>query len=75
GGLRGLKGWCSLEMPNLRSGWTAGAGIEYAFQDEGQAVSAQTVTALAPIVAVIFGQAGLRIGATVEGTKFTRIIP
>ena len=57
------------------SGWTAGAGVEYAFQDEGQVLNASTVTALAPVVGIVFGQAGLRAGATVEGTKFTRIIP
>ena len=57
------------------SGWSAGADVEYAFRDEGQALKAGTVTALSPVVAVIFGQAGLRLGATLEGTKYTRIIP
>jgi len=27
------------------------------------------------VMAVIFGQAGLRVGATLEGVKYTRIIP
>lgn len=57
------------------SGWAAGADIEYAFNDRGQNLSAETTTSLAPIVGVIFGQAGLHIGATLEGIKYTRIIP
>jgi hypothetical protein len=27
------------------------------------------------VIAVVFAQAGLRLGATLEGTKYTRIIP
>ena len=57
------------------SGWAAGADLEYAVNDKGGNVSAETTTALAPVIAVIFGQAGLLVGATLEGTKYTRIIP
>lgn len=56
-------------------GFAAGAGIEYAIPDGGGDLSAESTTSLAPIIAVIFGQAGLRIGATLEGVKYTRIIP
>ncbi|MEC8197220.1 MAG: twin-arginine translocation pathway signal, partial [Pseudomonadota bacterium] len=34
-----------------------------------------TTNLLAPVIAVIFGQAGLKIGATLEGIKYSRIIP
>lgn len=57
------------------SGYAAGADLEYVFQDEGESLEAATTTSLAPVIAVIFGQAGLRVGATLEGTKYTRIIP
>lgn len=57
------------------SGWTAGAGIEYVVSDRGEAIGADTHTLLSPVLAVVFGQAGLRIGATLEGSKYTRIIP
>ncbi len=57
------------------SGWAAGADIEYAVLDEGGSVAAETTTALAPVIAVVFAQAGLRVGATLEGTKYSRIIP
>ncbi len=57
------------------SGWAAGGDIEYAVSDKGGNLSADTTTALSPIIAVIFGQKGLAIGATIEGSKYTRIIP
>jgi lipid-binding SYLF domain-containing protein len=57
------------------SGWAAGADVEYAVNDRGGNLSAETTTVLAPVIAVVFGQAGLLAGASVEGTKYTRIIP
>lgn len=57
------------------TGWAAGADLEYVISDKGDSVEAATTTALAPVLAAVFGRAGLRIGATLEGTKYTRIIP
>ena len=57
------------------SGWAAGADLEYVISDEGNSITADSNTLTAPVIAAVFGQAGLRIGATVEGTKYTRIIP
>lgn len=57
------------------SGWAAGADIEYALNDRGETLRAETTTSLAPVIAVVFAQTGLRAGASVEGTKYTRIIP
>ena len=57
------------------TGWAAGGDIEYAIPERGETLRAETTTSLAPVVAVIFGQSGLRVGATLEGTKYTRIIP
>lgn len=57
------------------SGWSAGGDLEYALNDQGGNLSAETLTALDPIIAVVFGQAGLILGATIDGTKYTRIIP
>lgn len=56
-------------------GYAAGANIEYATPERGEKLGAETTTALAPVIAVIFGQSGLRLGATLEGVKYTRIIP
>lgn len=57
------------------SGWAVGADVEYALNDEGANLSAETTTVLSPVIAVVFGQAGLLAGASVEGTKYQRIIP
>jgi len=56
-------------------GWAAGADLEYVISDKGDSVAADTTTALSPVLAAVFARAGLRIGATLEGTKYTRIIP
>ena len=57
------------------SGWTAGADIGYVVDATGSTLSTSTTTLRTPVIAAIFGQAGLLFGATVEGTKYTRIIP
>ncbi len=56
-------------------GWAAGADLEYVISDQGDSINADTTTVLAPVLAAVFGRAGLRVGATLEGTKYTRIIP
>lgn len=57
------------------SGWAAGGDLEYVFADQGEGARANTVTALSPVLAVIFNRAGLHAGATLQGNKYTRIIP
>ncbi|SFS10701.1 lipid-binding SYLF domain-containing protein [Yoonia litorea] len=56
-------------------GWAAGADVEYAFSNQAEMLRAETTTSLSPVIAAVFGQTGLRVGATLEGTKYTRIIP
>ena len=56
-------------------GWVAGANVKVAAKDEGTNLGVDTTTALSPVVAVFYGQAGLIAGATIEGTKYNRIIP
>lgn len=57
------------------SGWSAGADLEYVVSDQGDSLAADTNTLRSPVLAAVFGRAGLRVGATLEGTKYTRIIP
>ncbi|WP_372572786.1 lipid-binding SYLF domain-containing protein [Ruegeria jejuensis] len=57
------------------TGWEAGADVAYVVGDQGEQLSATTTTTTSPVIAAVFGQAGLLLGATVEGTKYTRIIP
>ena len=65
----------SLTTFRRSPGWAAGADLEYAILEGGGTLAAETTTSLAPVIAVVFGQAGLRLGATLEGVKYTRIIP
>ncbi|MCR9127291.1 MAG: YSC84-related protein [Rhodobacteraceae bacterium] len=65
----------ALEDFRRSPGWAAGADVEYVVSREGQNINTDTTTVLTPVLAAVFGQAGLRIGATLEGTKYTRIIP
>jgi len=57
------------------SGWAVGADVQYVVQDQGGNLRTDTTTIASPVVAVIFGQAGLMAGASLEGMKYTRIIP
>lgn len=65
----------SLNSFRRSSGWTAGADVGYVIRDKGDTLATDTNTLTSPILAAIFGQAGLQIGATLEGSKYTRIIP
>ena len=56
-------------------GWVAGADLEYAVSSNSGALTTDTTSLLTPVVAVVFGQAGLIAGATIEGQKYNRIIP
>ncbi|MDB6178814.1 YSC84-related protein [Paracoccus sp. Z330] len=57
------------------SGWVAGADAYYAIPRGGLNVGADSITAQYPVVAMIFGQSGLMAGASIEGTKYARVIP
>ncbi|MCA0272435.1 MAG: lipid-binding SYLF domain-containing protein [Proteobacteria bacterium] len=56
-------------------GWEAGADITYALPDRGGSAGVDTTTTLDPVIGYIFGQSGFIAGATLKGTKYTRIIP
>lgn len=65
----------ALQGFRYASGWVAGADIKYAVLNEGDRFSADTLNGMSPVVAMVFGATGLLVGATVEGSKYTRIIP
>ena len=56
-------------------GWAAGANVDYVFKDQGNFLTADTTTTMSPVVAVVFAQVGLRVGITLDGIKYMRIIP
>lgn len=57
------------------AGWAVGADVRYALNSDGGTLGIDTTTVLAPVIAVVYGQAGLIVGATLEGTRYTRILP
>ena len=65
----------ALEDFRKSSGWAAGANVEYVYKDQGNSLTADTTTTLSPVIAVIFAQVGLRLGVTLDGIKYMRIIP
>ncbi|MDG4648847.1 YSC84-related protein [Roseibacterium sp. SDUM158017] len=64
-------------LRNFRNsqGWSAGANVRYAVNENGATLGVDTTVLLDPVIAVIYGQAGLIVGATLEGTRYTRILP
>ncbi len=56
-------------------GWAVGGDIEYVISDQGDGAAASTTTALSPVLAAVFNRAGLFAGVSLEGNKYTRIIP
>ncbi|SEO29430.1 Las17-binding protein actin regulator [Salinihabitans flavidus] len=65
----------ALSQFRRSSGWAVGGDAEFVVLNEGNSASADTTTVLSPVIGVIFGRAGLRAGLTLEGTKYTRVIP
>ncbi|MEM8631734.1 MAG: YSC84-related protein [Pseudomonadota bacterium] len=56
-------------------GWVAGANVKYAIDKQGDSLGTDTTQINAPVIAYVFAQSGAIVGATLEGTKYTRIIP
>jgi len=65
----------ALEAFRASNGFSVGGDLEYALTNRGGALTADSTTVRRPVIAIIFGQAGLIAGATLEGTKYTRIFP
>lgn len=65
----------ALEDFRRSQGWTAGADMTYATPDIGGGNMGGSTTQLSPVVALIFGQQGLMAGVSLEGSKYSRVIP
>ncbi len=55
-------------------GWQLGADVAYVVKNKGDNLAIDTTKLRSPVVALIYGRAGLLVGATLEGTKYTRIL-
>ena len=56
-----------------RDGWTVGADLEYTAWDQGEDADIDNHTVLETVYGVVFGQEGLHVGATLEGSKYSTI--
>ena len=65
----------SIEDFKNSPGWALTGDVDFTSYDQAENIRAETTTALAPIIAVIFGQSGLKVGVSLEGSKYTRISP
>lgn len=57
------------------NGWEAGVDGSIAVADWGAGKDVSSISFEKPIVAFVFNQKGLMYNLTLEGTKFTRIVP
>jgi lipid-binding SYLF domain-containing protein len=64
----------SLQKFRAKPGWTLGADLEYTLIDNADAAGLDTNTISNGVYSVVFGQAGLLVGASLEGSKYNRII-
>ena len=62
-----------LQKFRSRDGWTIGADLEYTAWDKGEDADIDNNTVLETVYGVVFGQEGLHIGATLEGSKYSTI--
>ncbi|MEM9431193.1 MAG: YSC84-related protein [Pseudomonadota bacterium] len=58
----------------VTDGWELGADAEFAVPDQGIGAGISSNTVGRPVVALIYGQRGLIAGASLEGTKYSRLI-
>mgnify|MGYP006287405895 CR=1 FL=1 len=65
----------ALSNFRVRRGWSVGGDVHYAVLDGGGGLSATTLQVLDPVIAVIYAQAGLKAGVSLEGTFYQRIAP
>jgi lipid-binding SYLF domain-containing protein len=63
----------ALRQFRTSPGWSGGATAELTGGDQGVGISASTLTQNTS-VAFLFARQGLMAGATIQGTKFTRIL-
>lgn len=65
----------ALQDFRASNGWAVGGDVRYAVSDRGGMLGIDTTTLTDPVIAIVYGQAGLIVGATLEGTRYTRILP
>lgn len=55
-------------------GWELGVDAEFTTPEDAGAIGVTTNTINQPVYAVVFGQKGLLVGATIDGAKYSRLV-
>lgn len=63
----------SLRDFRTADGWTASADAEIAIVDDGIGLRLDSATLNRPVIGFVFGREGLMAGASIEGSKYSRI--
>ncbi|MBC6441855.1 MAG: twin-arginine translocation pathway signal [Rhodobacteraceae bacterium] len=58
-----------------RAGWTMGVDFEYTVLKDAGNAGIDTNDYSDQVYAIVFGQAGILLGVSIEGSKYTRILP
>jgi len=58
----------------ISDGWQIGVDAEVVVEEEGGAVGLTSVTSNRPVIAVVFGNRGLIVGASLAGAKYSRLV-
>ena len=64
----------ALQKFRSKPGWTLGADLEYTLIDNADATGLDSNTIRDGVYSVVFGQAGLLVGVSLEGSKYNRIV-
>ena len=62
----------------LKKNYPSGLETKYETQNLitptiSESLKVETLTTLSPVIALVFGQSGLKVGATLEGSKYTKL--
>jgi lipid-binding SYLF domain-containing protein len=63
----------ALERFRRSDGWEAGVDAEITVLDRGASLGVDSTKTQRPVVAIVFGQSGVMVGASLEGAKYSRI--
>jgi len=64
----------SLTKFRRKAGWTLGADLEYTLIDNADAAGLDSNTIRDGVYSVTFGQAGIMVGVSLEGSKYNRVV-
>ena len=64
----------ALQKFRSKPGWTLGADLEYTLIDNADTAGLDSNTIRDGVYSVVFGQAGLLVGVSLEGSKYNRIV-